>query len=109
MIRKAWIGFGVVLLALCGGQAAVAAGEISMPGDLPREIRLNAPIKYGESCRRLNDGAAGVFKRDACGRTYCGLANVKDIIELKPTFAADHACSWQLDGAQCKCLKAGRR
>jgi hypothetical protein len=108
MSRKAWIGIAVALLALCGGRA-FAVDEISrpMPGGLPAQIQT-APIKYGESCRRINDGATGVFKRDGCGRTYCGLVNVKDIVELQPNFAAEHACTWQLAGPQCRCLKASK-
>jgi hypothetical protein len=110
MSRLAWLGLVVVLLALCLGQAPVATAQVnsSTPPVLPTEIQLKTPIKYGDSCRRLNDGGDGIFKRDACGRTYCGLAKVKDIIELQPNFATDHACAWQLDGAQCKCLKARR-
>lgn len=110
MSRLSWVGLAVMLLALCISQATVATAQInsSTPAGPPQEIQLKTPIRYGESCRRLNDGGDGIFKRDACGRTYCGLAKVKDIIELQPNFATDHACSWQLDGAQCKCLKAGR-
>lgn len=110
MSRLPSLGLAAMLLALCVGLAAVAAAQTSSstPAGPPKEIQLKTPIRYGESCRRLNDGGDGVFKRDACGRTYCGLAKVKDIIELQPNFAANHACSWQLDGAQCKCLKARR-
>lgn len=110
MSRKASIGLGVLLLALCSSLATIAVAQTGKPAPAgpPLEIQLKEPIKYGENCRRLKDSRYGVFKRDACGRTYCGLVEVKDIIEVRPNFAAEHACSWQLDGAACKCLKASR-
>lgn len=110
MSRKTLMGFAALLLALCAGQGPVATAQInsSLPVGMPQEIRLREPIKYGESCRRLADGREGVFKRDACKRTYCGLTKVKDIIEIRPNFAVEHACTWQLAGPECKCLKASK-
>jgi hypothetical protein len=104
MSRTLWAGLAALLLALWGGHVSVAIGQTAAPA----EIRLKEPIKYGSSCRRLADSREGIFKRDACNRTYCGLTDVKDIIEIRPNFAAEHACTWQLAGAECKCLKAGK-
>jgi len=104
MSRRLWAGLAAVLLALWGGHVAGAIGQT----DASKEVRLKEPIKYGSSCRRLADSREGIFKRDACNRTYCGLADVKDIIEVRPDFAAEHGCTWQLAGVECKCLKASK-
>jgi hypothetical protein len=100
---RLWFAFGVALMFLCIGQGANAIDPAAAG-----ETRTFVGIKYGESCRRLNDGKPGIFKRDACNRTYCGLIKVKDIIEIRPNFSDEHACTWQLVEAQCKCLKASR-
>src|SRR5262249_52810512 len=54
--------------------------------------------KLGDACTRKSDQKGGVVKRDACGRWYCGLAEVKDIIELRPNIASELGCAWQLEG-----------
>jgi len=104
MSRKVWAALAALLLVTWSGYDSAAIAQT----DPPKEIRLKGVIPYGESCRRLADGRDGIFKRDGCNRTYCGLTDVKDIIEIRPNFAVEHACTWQLAGRECRCLKASK-
>ena len=59
----------------------------------------------GDACIRKSDSKPGVTKRDACGRWYCSLPNVKDIIELRPNLAVEFGCIWQLVENTCRCVR----
>jgi hypothetical protein len=66
------------------------------------------PIALGSACTRRTDTKPGIVKRDACGRWYCGRADFKDVIEVRPNIAAELGCKWVLElnppsGAQCRC------
>jgi len=66
-------------------------------------------IKLGDACNRKTDKASGIVKRDACGRWYCGKADVKEIAELRPDIASKIKCSWKLQisekGMLCLCAR----
>jgi hypothetical protein len=65
-------------------------------------------FKLGEACNLLS-GKAGIIKRDACHRWYCGRTNYQDITDWKPNFAAEAGCEWQLAGIHCLCQRPGAR
>jgi hypothetical protein len=72
------------------------------------QARTNqAPVilKAGDPCRSRADPRPGVLKVDACGRWYCGRAEVKDIIEVRPDIAERLGCEWQLVGERCRCVR----
>jgi hypothetical protein len=58
----------------------------------------------GSACKKAN-GKAGVKKVDACGRLYCGLTSVTDIIERSPNIAKMRGCTWKIDGTRCVCSR----
>jgi hypothetical protein len=64
------------------------------------------PYKIGDVCTRRTDTRAGVIKRDACSRWYCGRSDQKDIIEIRPNWAMETNCLWRLEGNACKCRLA---
>lgn len=83
--------------------AYVSATAIAQPVQMLKQSGL--PL--GDPCTRRTDARAGVVKRDACGRVYCGRRDLKDITETMPEFSARHACTWRLEGAHCKCRRPG--
>jgi hypothetical protein len=60
--------------------------------------------RRGESCRPPWPGK-GIVKVDACGRWYCGLENVKDLIQARPNLTAEEKCTWTLKDEICRCVK----
>ena len=82
--------------------AALFVPALSQTPPRQRELKL---IKAGDACDRKTDTAKGVVKVDACGRWYCGRADVKDIIEVRPKFAEEFGCAWRLEGNRCKCRR----
>lgn len=64
-------------------------------------------LKVGEACKRKTDAIPGKVKRDACGRWYCGRADVKDISEIAPNLDKVAHCTWRLEGSRCLCAKTG--
>jgi hypothetical protein len=82
--------------------AAWFVPALSQTSPRQRELRI---IKAGDACDRKTDKARGVVKIDACGRWYCGRADVKDIIEVRPRFAEEAGCTWRLEGTRCKCRR----
>jgi hypothetical protein len=93
----------VLAAALLAALGVVVLGTaFSQTRPQQRELRL---IKAGDACARKTDRAQGVVKIDACGRWYCGRADVKDIIEVRPRFAQEFHCTWRLDGEHCRCRR----
>jgi hypothetical protein len=60
--------------------------------------------RRGEACRPPRTDKPGIVKVDACGRWYCGRADVKDLIEVRPHFAAEQKCTWTLKDDVCRCV-----
>lgn len=89
-----------ILLAAAG--LMVFGTALSQTDPRQRELKL---IKAGDPCDRKTDKARGIVKVDACGRWYCGRADVKDIIELRPRYAEEVGCTWRLEDSRCKCRR----
>jgi hypothetical protein len=92
------LGLAILILLLAfGGAPALAQSQTS---------QTPAILRVGDPCKSRTDPRPGVIKVDACGRWYCGRAEVKDIIELRPNIAAERGCEWQLDGNRCRCIRS---
>lgn len=61
-------------------------------------------FRRGDTCRPPYTDKPGIVKVDGCGRWYCGRADIKDLIELLPNFAAEHKCKWTYRNNSCKCV-----
>ncbi len=90
-------------------QGAPAGSKPIMLVD-PHVISIKKPdgttIALGQSCKRRTDDKAGVFRRDACNRWYCGRTDRKDISEALPNIAEETGCAWRVDAAnRCVCQK----
>jgi len=104
----------VLLIGLTGR----AYAQSSPPSEVVAPISVQPNIaalqvqghafKLGEVCKLLS-GKAGIIKRDACHRWYCGRINYQDITDWKPDFAAEAGCEWQLAGIHCVCQRSGAR
>jgi hypothetical protein len=96
-------------------QAALASASLAAVGFVvlgtalsqtrPQQRQLKI-IKAGDACDRKTDTARGIVKVDACGRWYCGRADVKDIIEVRPKYAEEVGCTWRLEDNRCKCRRS---
>jgi hypothetical protein len=62
-------------------------------------------IRVGDRCWTRAEKQQGVVKVDACGRWYCGRADVKDIVEVRPNIAEVLNCTWRLEGDRCRCRR----
>ncbi len=71
----------------------------------PQSTPPRALMKQGDTCSRKTDTRPGVVRQDACGRWYCGRADIKDIIEVRPNIAAEFGCTWTLEAGHCKCRR----
>ena len=97
--QKRYIAAAVAVLPFAVAFAAVA---LSQTQPAQRQLKF---IKAGDACPRKTDKAQGIVKVDACGRWYCGRADVKDIIEVRPKFGEEIGCTWRLEGQHCKCRR----
>lgn len=66
-------------------------------------------IRRGDACRPPYTDKPGIAKVDACGRWYCGRADIKDLIEVRPNFAKEENCKWTYKDRECKCVKQASR
>ena len=95
----------VLASALLAAVGVVVLGTaFSQTQTRPQQRQLKL-IKAGDACERKTDTARGIVKVDACGRWYCGRANVKDIIEVRPRYAEEVGCTWRLEDSRCKCRR----
>lgn len=95
----------VLASALLAAVGVVVLGTaLSQTQTRPQQRQLKL-IKAGDACDRKTDTARGIVKVDACGRWYCGRADVKDIIEVRPKYAEDVGCTWRLEDNRCKCRR----
>jgi hypothetical protein len=104
----------VLLIGLTGR----AYAQSSLPSEVLAPISIQPNIaalqaqghvfELGEVCKLLS-GKAGIIKRDACHRWYCGRTNYQDITDWKPNFAAEAGCEWHLAGIHCLCQRPGAR
>jgi hypothetical protein len=92
-----------ILLAAAG--VLVFGTALSQTQTRPQQRQLKL-IKAGDACDRKTDTARGIVKVDACGRWYCGRADVKDIIEVRPKYAEEVGCAWRLEDNRCKCRRS---
>jgi len=60
--------------------------------------------KTGAACYDAADRRLGVFKHDPCGRLYCGDPKLKSIIDVRPNYAAEKKCRWQMVSWRCQCV-----
>jgi hypothetical protein len=93
-----------IVAAAAALPVAVAFAAVALSQTQPAQRQLKF-IKAGDACPRKTDKAQGVVKVDACGRWYCGRADVEDIIEVRPKFAEEFGCTWRLEGQHCKCRR----
>jgi hypothetical protein len=91
-----------ILMAAAG--VLVLGTALSQTQTRPQQRQLKL-IKAGDACDRKTDTAQGIVKVDACGRWYCGRADVKDIIEVRPKYAEEVGCTWRLEDSRCKCRR----
>jgi hypothetical protein len=100
-VAAAVIALGA-LLALSIAPAAAQTSE-RPTGTSPQRDPI--VVGVGDPCWTRSEGRQGVLKVDACGRWYCGRADVKDIIEVRPDIAEALKCTWRLEGADCRCRR----
>lgn len=60
--------------------------------------------RRGDACRPPRTDKPGLVKVDACGRWYCGRADMKDLVEVRPNFATEQKCTWALRDNVCRCI-----
>jgi hypothetical protein len=84
--------------------AMSAAQTPERPG-IVQPPRSPVIIRVGDRCWTRAEKRQGVVKVDACGRWYCGRADVKDIIEVRPNIAEVLNCTWRLEGDRCRCRR----
>jgi hypothetical protein len=93
-----------VVLAFALTAHDATAQTAAVQADPAKPDPANAML--GVACNRVTDKKAGVIKRDACGRWYCGRTDVKDVIEVRPDIAKEMGCEWKIDGNNCVCRRA---
>jgi hypothetical protein len=101
-VHPGYVVLAAALLAAAAATLLVPALSQTQPRLQQRQLKL---IKTGDACARKTDTARGIVKIDACGRWYCGRADVRDIIEVRPRYAEEAGCTWRLEGSRCKCRR----
>jgi hypothetical protein len=98
-----WQALGrVALAALLLLFVSLAADEVS--GQPDRISPGLAEAKTGAACYDPADRRVGVFKHDPCGRLYCGDPKLKSITDVRPNYAAEKKCEWQMVSWRCQCV-----
>lgn len=115
--RRIASGLLVVLLAAAHSLLSSAGAQDLSKGPKPREPNWKPyfgevytdnkkrSFRRGDTCQPPYTGKPGVIKVDACGRWYCSRADIKDLIEVRPNFAAENKCAWTYKEGTCQCVK----
>jgi hypothetical protein len=95
------------MLALLPATSAV--GQPATEPRAPARAEQKPALKLtaaspGAACFDVRSRRAGVFKRDPCGRLYCGDPKLKSILDLRPNYAAEKKCTWQVVSWRCQCV-----
>jgi hypothetical protein len=101
MLRSALAAAAGAVILLCQTSAAQTP-ERPSTAPSPRNPVI---VNVGDPCWTRAERRKGVVKVDACGRWYCGRADVKDIIEVRPNIAEVLNCTWRLEGDRCRCRR----
>jgi len=96
---------GAILFLFC---ASAVAQTVERP-PIRQPPQGQVVVTVGDPCRTRVERREGVVKMDACGRWYCGRADVKDIIEVRPNIAEVLNCTWRLVGDRCRCRRDAAR
>jgi hypothetical protein len=97
----------VILLAILPGATAVfgqAAPVTPAPAAAERKMPNIVEAKISAACMGAHSQRIGVFKKDACGNLYCGDPKLKSITDVRPNYAAEKQCKWQMVGWRCQCV-----
>jgi hypothetical protein len=103
-LRYAALAFAILTAALPGTIFGQTAAQTPAPAAAERQIPKIVEAKIGAACMAAYSQRIGVFKNDACGNLYCGEPNLKSILDVRPNYAAEKKCKWQMVGWRCQCV-----
>jgi hypothetical protein len=103
-LRPAALAFALLTTIL----PATVLGQTAAPpldrAAAERQIPKIVEAKIGAACMGAYSQRLGIFKKDACGNLYCGDPKLKSILDVRPNYAAEKQCKWQMVGWRCQCL-----
>jgi hypothetical protein len=101
-------GIAFAFALLTAGLPATARGQTAAPpldrAAAERQLPKIVEAKIGAACMGTHSQSLGIFKKDACGNLYCGDPKLKSILVVKPNYAAEKKCKWQMVGWRCQCI-----
>jgi len=95
-------GAALAAAILCG--VLLSADVVSAQAVPDRRMAPVPAAKIGAACYDARDRRAGVFKRDPCGRLYCGDPALRAITDVHPNYATEKHCEWQRVSWRCECV-----
>jgi hypothetical protein len=103
-LRPAALAAVILVTGQPGIVLAQTAAESRAPAAAERQIPKIVEAKIGAACMGAYSQRLGIFKKDACGNLYCGDPKLKSILDVRPNYAAEKQCKWQMVGWRCQCL-----